>query len=293
MGFFSDLKPDLSFFRKKKEEPNPEVISPEEKKPQAEYAGLWEIPFPPLPRPEAEEVANPRRVGSAEMVGLGAQLRKARENIEYCRLANFSRPIMIIGPKNSGKSLLAKVIMQDNEITYTVIDLRRIRQPEEIYKQLESIGAYRKGIILEGAEELSDWNIINAVNTLLSSGEKNISFNHTIRMSMVAVIITLKKENVYLNLKNACPLKIVYKRDDYVLMFLRACKKAGYDFPNNRLHIDNKAVAFMGNLLGRNIVSFEKWAKHLMEMTEKKKGLTVTMDNIMEFMPQMLDFKRP
>lgn len=292
MGFFSDLKPDLTFFKIKKEEPKPEVPVVQEIKTSVECSKLWEFPFAPPPRPETGKVSEPRRVGGVELVGLGVQLKKAKENIEYCHLARFSRPIVIYGGKSSGKTMLAKAIMQENEITYTVIDLRQIRRPDEIYRQMESFGSYKKGVIFEGAEELTDWSIIDVVNTILSKDEVDLSFERTLNLSLFTIIFTLKKENIYLNLKNVCPIKIGYKRDDYVRLFLRACKKAGHDFPENKVHIDNKVIAFMGGLLGKNIVLFERWAQHLMDMAEKKEKLTVTMDNVMELLPQMLDFDR-
>ena len=289
MGIINAILPFFKLNKEDKKE-DKEVIQEPEK--EEEFPRPASIPEFPLTKFIVEAKPNPRFIDGTELVGLSAQLKRAKENIKYCSLAHESRPICICGPRRSGKSLLAKAIMQDNGIRYEMIDLQTIQSPQELLLKLELLSPVNKGIILEGAEEVTDWSVLEALNRILTEKEIETSYAKKTCLYQLAIIVPINKKNPYLNLKNSLTITIGYKRDDYVKFYLRACKDAGYDFPENKVHIDNKALSFMGGILGNDIVIYREWVVHLMEMAEKKGKMMINMENIMDIMSQLLDFDR-
>ncbi len=238
---------------------------------------------------ELDEKRLIKRLGGS-LFGLNKQIHDAKETIRLCDKGKEACFIAIIGMKKSGKTLLAKSVMQAFG-DYTTIDMTRV-SPDDFYDLL----AESSWMILEGADSITDKELLDRLNLVLneSINEIDLTDGRKIDISSLHMIITLDKERIdgilSLNLNKARKIIIDYSRQDFVELYLKICDCVGFSMDRNSIHIDNRVLFFVGKILLReNIERFIRFIIRMLIKNQRESGMDIKMDNLYEFIPELID----
>ncbi len=218
-------------------------------------------------------------------------LREANEYMNYCKLKEKQCVIAITGKKLSGKTTLAKTIMESNGIGYSRIFMKKIQDCENPLRLLETLLPYSGGVIIEEVDEITDSKLINTINMFLTKDVVHLSGNRKIDIRNMTIIVISSKDDPVLLTQNGLTIPMEYNREDFVKYYLYFCEESGHDFVDNNVKIDNRVVGTIGSIMNNNIALFRTWVYRLMDFAEKNRGISVNEDNVLEILFQTLDLE--
>lgn len=225
-----------------------------------------------------------------DIIGLFNQRKKARSYIDRCHIWKRPRLIVIKGDKCSGKSSLAKAIMQDNEMKYTRVFLDSIQNGEKPLVLLSQLVPQSGGLILENIDKVTDQSLINALNKMFTSKGVVFGREKIVDLRKVTIIIPIHNSvKLSMNLNRACVIPVEYTKNDYSMLYLRFCSDAGYTGSRNKIIIDSNLISYIGKYFKDNIKLFRKWVYALMTYGEKNGETKIDKSNIHEFFDLDLD----
>lgn len=222
-------------------------------------------------------------------VGPSRLLRKANDYISNCRTNGKPSVIVISGEQMSGKSVLAKAIMESNGMRYSRIFMKSVQDGEKPLRLFGSLLPTNGGIIIEEADAITNPQLLNAMTKVCNRSVVYAS-GKRIPLYRMIIIVVLKKNNTpRFYTQNKLVISLDYTRDDYVKMYLGFCEESGHSFANNKVRIDNRVLCTVGGVFNNNIGLFKEWVYRLMEFADHREGVVVNADNLLEVLLHTLD----
>ena len=176
---------------------------------------------------------------------------------------NLPAVIAISGAEGSGRTMLAKTIMDDNHLPYSVIDLDIVEKAEKPVRVFESLNHVTEGIILRGYDGIKDKGLFIAVHNYLENAKEVVSGHSPQYVS--TIILTERRVQIPFGiLKRTCSIPIVYNNLDYVMMFITFCKESGYDVGGTGITMDHKILELICRELYGNIHLYKMWVKGIL-----------------------------
>ncbi len=227
------------------------------------------------------------------LVGLEKQIDEAVGTINLCKKQNRPAFIAIWGDTKSGKTTLAKTILQKFG-SYSVIDLTEVS-----YDRFFMFLLRNKTVVLEGIDRVMDYRVIDRLNYIFTTDKKGIRLNNgdLLKYNQLTIILTFDKSNMEniikrYNLSKIAHVFINYGRLDYARIYLYCCEVAGLKPSDNSIIIDNRALAYAATLLRNNIKAFQIFVFRLFDYSIGKDKVVVDMKNITVLLSELVDYSQ-
>ncbi len=257
--------------------------------------GFFSYLQPELPKQSSESSETTNMCNSSKeyivegikAVAISSMIYQAREFYSGYDLDN-SVPfvLFLVGNRHSGKSLLAKAIMDELEVDYSLLDLCAFENATYSIKLFRALASISEGVILEGYDRITDKELKECVNDFVM--KKTATRMHTEKGFISPIIIPVcSVKNISFDiLRMAYEINVSYKRYDYSMLFVHFLKECGYELKDLNIAIDDEAIELVGRKLKDNIDCFRIWIEGIIKMSkESNETIKLDISNVEETIP--------